>query len=168
MTACSGGADTTSGDPAAEGGWSIPEQDPTAEISVLSILTVKQMRPVIDAFEKAHPTIKIKWQTVPFDALASTVDARVSNKGGDPDVYWADQPRISALAARGEVEDLTAAFSQHKGAFDPTAYDAGVYQDKLWALPIANSTQLLYYNKALLDKAKVKHPSADPSQRMTW
>ncbi|CAA9402680.1 MAG: ABC transporter, substrate-binding protein (cluster 1, maltose/g3p/polyamine/iron) [uncultured Propionibacteriaceae bacterium] len=168
MTACSGGQGTSSGDPAAGSGWSIPEQDPTAEISVLSILTVKQMKPVIDAFEKAHPTIKIKWQTVPFDALASTVDARVSNKGGDPDVYWADQPRISALAARGEVEDLTAAFSQYKDAFDPTAYDAGVYQDKLWALPIANSTQLLYYNKTLLDKAKLEHPSADPNQRMTW
>ena len=169
LAACSSsGAGSSTGGASAQQGWTIPEQDPTATISVLSILTTKQMQPVINAFEKAHPTIKLKWQTVPFDALASTVDARVSNKAGDPDVYWADQPRISALAARGELEDLTAAFSKNKDSFAPTAYDAGVYQEKLWALPIANSTQLLYYNKTLLDKAKVKHPSADPAARMTW
>jgi ABC-type glycerol-3-phosphate transport system substrate-binding protein len=151
-------------------GWSIPSTDPTATIKVLSILNLKtdHMQPVVDAFEKAHPSIKVEWQTVPFDALNSTLDARVANKGGDPDVYWADQPRISALAARGEAEDLTAAFSGSKESFDPTAYDAGVYQDKLWALPIANSTQLLYYNKTLLQKAGLTPPSASVDQRMTW
>jgi ABC-type glycerol-3-phosphate transport system substrate-binding protein len=169
LAGCSGGdGGGAGGEAPAEGSWTLPAQDPTASINVLSILTTKQMQPVIDAFEKAHPTIDVNWQTVPFDSLASTVDARVSNKGGDPDVYWADQPRISALAARGEVEDLTAAFAQYKDAFTPTAYDAGIFQDKLWALPIANSTQLLYYNKKLLDDAGVAHPSADPAERMTW
>jgi ABC-type glycerol-3-phosphate transport system substrate-binding protein len=170
LAGCSSGSDSggAGGEAPAEGGWSLPAQDPTASINVLSILTTKQMQPVIDAFEKAHPTIDVNWQTVPFDSLASTVDARVSNKGGDPDVYWADQPRISALAARGEVEDLTSVFAQYKDAFTPTAYDAGLFQDKLWALPIANSTQLLYYNKKLLDDAGIAHPSAEPDQRMTW
>ena len=151
-------------------GWSVPTTDPTATIKVLSILDLKNdhMQAVVDAFEKAHPTITVDWQTVPFDALNSTLDARVANKGGDPDVYWADQPRISALAARGEAEDLTAAFAASKASFDPTAYDAGVYQDKLWALPIANSTQLLYYNKSHLEKAGLTAPSASVDQRMTW
>lgn len=168
LASCSSGSGGEGGAAPAEGSWSLPAQDPTASINVLSILTTKQMQPVIDAFEKAHPTIDVNWQTVPFDSLASTVDARVSNKGGDPDVYWADQPRISALAARGEVEDLTAVFAQYKDSFTPTAYDAGLFQDKLWALPIANSTQLLYYNKKLLDDAGIPHPSADPAQRLTW
>ena len=94
--------------------WSLPSTDPTATIKVLSILDLKtdNMQAVIDAFQKAHPTITVDFQTVPFDSLNSTLDARVANKGGDPDVYWADQPRISALAARGEAEDLTAAFSE--------------------------------------------------------
>ena len=126
------------------------------------------MQAVIDAFQKAHPTIKINYESVPFDSLASTIDARVANKDGNPDVYWADQPRISALAARGEAEDLTNAFSGSKANFVPTAYDAGVYQDKLWALPIANSTQLLYYNKSLVKQAGLSNPSASADQRMTW
>jgi ABC-type glycerol-3-phosphate transport system substrate-binding protein len=145
LSGCSGGDNGSSS--SGGSGWSVPSTDPTATIKVLSILDLKtaHMQEVIDAFQKAHPTIKIDYQSVAFDALNSTIDARVANKGGDPDVYWADQPRISA-----------------------TAYDAGVYQDKLWALPIANSTQLLYYNKAMLKKAGIPFPSASVDQRMTW
>lgn len=166
LTAC-GGDDTATG---GGSGWSLPSTDPTATIKVVSILDLKtaNMQSVIDAFQKAHPTIKIDYQSVPFDNLNSTLDSRIANKGGDPDVYWADQPRISALASRGMAEDLTKAFAGSKDQFDPTAYDAGVYQDKLWALPIANSTQLLYYNKALLKKAGLTEPPASTDQRMTW
>ena len=166
-TGCSGESTTPQ---SSSSGWSVPSTDPTATISVLSHLNLKAdgMQAVIDAFQQAHPTIKINYESVPFDSLASTIDARVANKDGNPDVYWADQPRISALAARGEAEDLTNAFSSSKANFVPTAYDAGVYQGKLWALPIANSTQLLYYNKALLKKAGLPNPSASTDQRMTW
>jgi ABC-type glycerol-3-phosphate transport system substrate-binding protein len=170
LTACGGGDDSSGGTSGSSSSWSVPSTDPTATIKVVSILDLKtdNMQQVLDAFAKAHPTIKVDYQSVPFDNLNSTLDARIANKGGDPDVYWADQPRISALAARGEAEDLTKAFSGYKSTFDPTAYNAGVYQDKLWALPIANSTQLLYYNKTLLKKAGIAFPSASVDQRMTW
>lgn len=150
--------------------WSIPKKDPTATLRVLSILDLKvdHMQPVVDAFEKAHPTIKLDWQTVPFESVNSTVDARVANKTGDLDVYWADQPRISALAARGMAENLTRAFSRYEDTFEPTAYKAGVYDGKLWALPIANSTQLLYYNNTLLKRAGLTAPSPSVDERMTW
>jgi ABC-type glycerol-3-phosphate transport system substrate-binding protein len=168
-TGCSGSGSGSSSAPS-PGGWTVPSTDPTATINVLSHLTLKAsgMQAVVDAFQKEHPTIKINFESVPFDSLASTIDARVANKDGSPDVYWADQPRISALAARGEAEDLTSAFSSYKSTFAPTAYDAGIYQDKLWALPIANSTQLLYYNKTLLKKAGLPNPSPSTDQRMTW
>src|SRR3954454_2062343 len=170
LSGCSGGDDGGGSSSSGASGWSVPSTDPTATIKVLSILDLKtaNMQSVIDAFQKAHPTIKIDYQSVPFDSLNSTLDARIANKGGDPDVYWADQPRISALAARGEAEDLTKAFSSYKSKFDATAYDAGVYKDKLWALPIANSTQLLYYNMSLLKKPGLANPSPSPQQRMTW
>lgn len=170
LSGCSSSSgDNPSGD-SAKGSWSIPSKDPTATVKVLSILDPKNdnIQPVIDAFEKAHPTIKVKWQTVPFDSLNSTLDAHVSSKSGDPDVYWADQPRVSALAARGEAEDLTAEFSKYKSAFDPSAYKSGLYNKKLWAVPIANSTQLLFYNKDLLAKAGLPNPSADVNDRMSW
>src|SRR5208282_2717578 len=150
--------------------WSIPTTDPTATIKILSILDPKSdnMQPAIDAFQKEHPTITLKWQVVPFDSLNSIIDSHVANKSGDPDVYWADQPRISALASRGEAEELTAAFVKFNSTFDPTAYNAGLYDGKLWAMPIANSTQLLFYNKDLLKKAGLPFPSPAIADRMTW
>src|SRR5690349_21385340 len=119
LSGCSGGDSGSSS--SGSSGWSVPSTDPTATIKVLSILDLKtaHMQQVIDAFQKAHPTIKIDYQSVAFDSLNSTIDARVANKGGDPDVYWADQPRISALASRGEAEDLTKAFAGYKDTFDP-------------------------------------------------
>lgn len=167
LSACSSGGGS---DQSGSQNWTVPQKDPSATIKVLSILDLKadNMQPVVDAFEKAHPTIKIKWQTVPFDSLNSTVDAHVTNKGGDPDIYWADQPRISALASRGELEDLTSAFSKYKSDFDSAAYNSGLYQGKLWALPIANSSQLLFYNKDLLKKAGIAAPSPSVDNRLTW
>jgi ABC-type glycerol-3-phosphate transport system substrate-binding protein len=165
LAGCSGGS-TSGPSPLV----SIPDEDPTATVHVLTVfdLEADNLQPVIDAFEEAHPTITIDWQTVPFDALNSTIDANVSNKQGDPDVYWADQPRISALAARGEAEDLTSAFSEFEEAFAPSAYQSGIYEGALYSLPIANSTQLLYYNKDLLAAAGVDLPSANVDERMTW
>lgn len=126
------------------------------------------MQAVLDAFHKAHPTITVNFQTVPFDNLNSTVDADVGNKAGNPDVYWADQPRLASLAARGEADDVTSDFSQYKDKFDPSTYQAGLYNNKLYGLPIANSTQLLYYNKDLLAKAGLTNPSPAVTSRMTW
>jgi ABC-type glycerol-3-phosphate transport system substrate-binding protein len=164
------GCSSESFKPGTFSGVPLPSKDPKATVRVLSILDPKadNVQPVIDAFEKAHPNIDIKWETSSFDDLNSTIDSHVANKGGDPDVYWADQPRVPALAARGEAADLSEVFSRYESAFDPTAYKANLYKGKVYALPIANSSQLLYYNKDLLDKAGLKPPSADVSERTTW
>lgn len=169
LAGCSSGSSPSSSG-SSPSSWKLPDKDPTATINVLSILQLKSdgMQPVIDAFEKAHPTITVKYASVSFDSLNTTLDARISNKSGNPDVYWADQPRIAAMAARGEAEDLTSQLSKFKSAFDPSTYASGVYNKKLWALPIANSTQLLYYNKDLLKAAGLTEPSVNPAQRMSW
>ncbi len=169
LDGCSSGSSGSTG-AAGNATVAVPSKDPTATINVTSILALKadQMQAVLDAFHAAHPTITVNWRTVPFDSLSSTIDANVANKQGDPDVYWADQPRLSAVAARGEARDLTAAFSRYESSFDPSPWKSGLYQGKVFGLPIANSTQLLYYNKTLLSKAGLTPPSSDVSGRMTW
>lgn len=165
LSACASGGETAGGE-----SFSIPDTDPTATVKVLSQLDLAKdnMQSVVDAFEQAHPTITIEWQTVPFDSLASTIDSRVSNKAGDPDVYWADQPRISALSARGMAQDLTEVFADAGDAFDPGAWNTGFYQDRLYALPIENSTQLVFCNLDLLQQAGLTAPSAAIDDRLTW
>lgn len=164
-TACSSG-----GTPAADDTWSFPESDPTATITLLGIHDPVDghMQPVIDAFEEAHPTITVKYENVPFDQLNSVLEAQISAKDGNPDVYWADMPRIAALQARGYTTDLTEQFAPYRDAWDTASYDGASVGDTLQGVPIANSTQILFYNKDLLDAAGVAYPSADPESRITW
>jgi len=164
LAGCSATPDASSED------WSIPETDPTATITVLSILDpeVENMQSVLDAFAEAHPTITVEYESVPFDQLNSVLEARISNKDGNPDVYWADMPRIAALTARGYTTDITEQFEPFKEAWDPASYDGASVDGTLQGVPIANSTQLLFYNKDLLDAAGLEYPSADPESRITW
>jgi len=164
------GCSSSGGSGAATDDWSIPDEDPTATIKVLSILDAEKdgMQPVLDAFKKAHPTITVEYESVPFDQLNSVLEARISNKDGNPDVFWADMPRIAALKARGYTTDLTEQFEPYKDSWDTASYDGSAVDGTLQGVPIANSTQLLFYNKDLLDAAGLPYPSDDPAQRVTW
>lgn len=123
---------------------------------------------VIAAFEKANPTIKIKQQAVPFDDLNSTVQSRLGAKDSDIDLYDVDEPRLASFAARGFLEPLDDLKTQAQGKIDPKALQITTYDGKQYALPRWTSTQLLYFNKELLAKAKVNAPSSAPQTRITW
>lgn len=123
---------------------------------------------VIGAFEKANPTIKINYQSVPFDQLNSVLQQRLSAKDPSIDAYTADQSRVPALAARGFLLDLSDLKAQVQQNDLPTQVEASEYNGKLYSLPIWTSEQYLFYNKDALAKAGVADPSIDPTKRMTW
>ena len=164
--ACSGSESSGSSGDGAD--WAIPEEDPTATVQVLGHQDPEILQPVFDAFHEAHPDITVDYESVPFDQLNSVLDARIANQDGNPDVYWADQPRIPALSSRGYTQDLTDQFSGLTDAFDSAPLESSSFDGRLWSLPIANSTQLLYYNVELVEAAGSDLPSADPEERMTW
>jgi multiple sugar transport system substrate-binding protein len=123
---------------------------------------------VIAGFQKANPTIRIKLQTLPFDDLNSTVQSRLSSKDTDIDLFDVDEPRLAAFAARGFLEPLDDLRQQATDKVDENALRIVTYQGKPYAMPRWTSTQLLYYNKSLLAKAKVAAPSSDPASPITW
>ncbi|WP_020579751.1 ABC transporter substrate-binding protein [Actinopolymorpha alba] len=166
--ACGGGGGSQDG--TTSGSWSVPDKDPTATLNVVGILDPKAdgMADVVAAFEKEHPAIKVNYQHVPFDNLNSVLDSRITSKTGNPDVFWVDQPRVPALATRGYLEDLTKQFKGLTSDLQEGTVKNSSFDGKLWSLPIANSTQILFYNKDLLDKAGVKPPSTENAQRITW
>lgn len=124
--------------------------------------------PVIKAFEAKNPDVTVKYSQVPFDQLNSTLQQRLGAKDETIDVYTVDQPRLSQLAAQGFLEDLSSLKDQTKAAVPEAQFSVNLYQEKIWALPVWNSTQLLFFNKTALDAAGVQYPSVDPSQRKTW
>jgi multiple sugar transport system substrate-binding protein len=150
--------------------WSIPDVDPVAEISVIGHQdpATSGLQVVLDAFAEDHPDITVNYEYVPFDQMNAILEARISSKEGNPDVYWADTPRIAALTARGYTEDITEQFSAYEDIWDSATYIGSSADGRLQGVPIANSTQLLYFNKDSLDSAGLEYPSADPAERITW
>lgn len=128
----------------------------------------KTFAPVIAAFEDAHPDITVEYAQVPFDQYASTLQQRLSAKDDTIDVFAVDQPNLAQIAAQGFLEDLSDLKDEAKAATSEAQYDINVYDDKMYALSIWNSTQMLFYNKDMLAAAGIHAPSADPAERWTW
>ncbi|MEV4798382.1 sugar ABC transporter substrate-binding protein [Nonomuraea sp. NPDC049421] len=128
----------------------------------------KTFQPVIDGFQARHPGVKVDYSQIPFDTLNSTLQQRLAAGDDGIDVYTVDQPRVSALAARGFLADLSAWKDRVKQAALPAQYEVNEHRGKLWSVPIWTSDQFLFYNKTLLKKAGVEPPSSDPAKRWTW
>jgi multiple sugar transport system substrate-binding protein len=144
-----------------------PRED-TTTITFLNAQDPGTFDKMISAFEKANPTIKVKVQTLPFDALNAAVLSRIGTKDPSIDVYEVDEPRVAAFAARGYLLPLSDLQQQAKGKVDPNALKITTYQGKQYTMPRWTSTQLLFYNKTLLKKAHVPLPSSSPTKPMTW
>lgn len=126
------------------------------------------VQPILDAFHEAHPNITVEYESVPFADFNSSLATRLGNQDSTLDVFDVDMPRTDAYAARGWLTDITAAFPDLEGAIDPASIDAAMVDEKLLAMPYQTSTNIMYYNKALLEAAGIEAPSADPADRLTW
>ncbi|MFE2040574.1 extracellular solute-binding protein [Streptomyces sp. NPDC059477] len=130
--------------------------------------TPDTFRPVIDAFERAHPELRVDYTPVPWAQLNDVLQLRLSAKDTAIDVYCVDQPRVPALTARGFLTDLTPIAAQAREAVTEEQHAVSSWDDRLRCLPIWTSTQYLFYNADLLTAAGVEHPAADPAGRWTW
>ncbi|WES66006.1 sugar ABC transporter substrate-binding protein [Microbacter sp. GSS18] len=124
--------------------------------------------PVIASFEAEYPDITVEYNQVPFDTYATTMQQRLSAGDDTIDVFAVDQPNLAQIAAQGFLEDLSDLKDAAQDATSEAQYEINIYDDKMYALSIWNSTQMLFYNKDILDAAGVEYPSADPADRWTW
>jgi len=119
-------------------------------------------------FQKRNPDIKIQYQPIPFAQMNSQVLSRLGTQDSSLDIYGVDAPRVAALVQRKFLTDFSSLKSEALAAFGQKPVETATIAGKMWALPMWNSTQLLYYNKDLLKAASVPEPSADPTKRLTW
>ncbi len=119
-------------------------------------------------FQKRNPDIKIQFQPIPFAQMNAQVLSRLGTKDNSLDIYGVDAPRVSALVQRNFLRDLSAQRQEAEAATSTKLVETGTVGGKLWALPMWNSSQLLYYNKDLLQKASIPTPDSSPDKRITW
>jgi ABC-type glycerol-3-phosphate transport system substrate-binding protein len=122
---------------------------------------------VAAAFMKEHPEIKVETWVQPWDDYFTKIQALWAS--GDPKVI----PDVAflwptpAYAAQGVLENLDP-YIQKSGYkledYWPGLLESAKYKGSVYGLPRDNEVNVLYYNKALFDKAGVKYPD----ETWTW
>ena len=141
------------------------------EVTTLNFLTAEQdstVMPAIEAFEALHPEIDVVHESIPFDAMNAAIESRIGAQDPSIDVFFVDSPRIPSLVSRGYLASQEDRRAEIEAVASSTAVDVLSSNGELFALPLWTSTQLMYYNKALLDAASIPYPSASPDERLTY
>lgn len=125
-----------------------------------------QVLPLMEAFEKRNPAIKLAVERMPFTQIFQALEVRLNARDNDPDIFIVDSPLTASYASRGHLMELDALID--KSRFAPSAIAAASYQGKIYSAPFGSSMQVLYYNKAMFKAAGVEPPSADAAKRWTW
>jgi raffinose/stachyose/melibiose transport system substrate-binding protein len=128
---------------------------------------VRTWQPILDAYEKANPNVKVTMETVAGSGAAIYPDVlRTSMAAGDPpDVFfmWGGEiagPFIDA----GQVMDLGAMYEKHgwKQRMTPWTVDAITRNGKVWGVPFNARGMGFFYRKDIFAKHKLS-PRATPS-----
>ncbi|MFJ5805920.1 extracellular solute-binding protein [Streptomyces sp. NPDC093093] len=111
-------------------------------------------------FTKANPGLKVEVQLLPWEDIDSAV-TRMVRDGKAPDM--ALMGSYSDFAAQGKLysADELLSVTAEANFLQPLA-EAGTVGSTLYGLPFVASSRLLFYNKALFDKAGIT------SEPKTW
>lgn len=138
-------------------------------IDFLSAQNDDVFAPVIEAFEAANPDYRVVHQSVPFNDLNTAVETRIGSGDSSIDVYAADTPRVPAFATKGYLSNLDDEAEAIEAAVpNPVEIDLVSHDGSIFAYPMWTSSQLLYFNRALLDAADIAYPDPSPENRLTW
>jgi len=128
---------------------------------------VEQLDQMIQLFEAAHPNIKVKVETAPFDEYFTKLQTLIAG-GTAPDVFELNYENFVTYADKGVLLDLSpmmkADTTLNPEVYSERANSAFSYNGMQLGLPATFSTVMLYYNKDLFDQAGVEYPTAD----WTW
>ena len=125
-----------------------------------------QVKPLFDAFNKAYPDATASYELIPFSDLFQTLEVRLGARTPDPDLYSCDSPLSASYGVRNQAMILDDVLD--RAQFSKAAVDAGSFRGKLYSAPFANSSHLLFYNRAFFKQAGLTPPTADVAQRWTW
>ncbi|KHL91350.1 ABC transporter substrate-binding protein [Paenibacillus sp. IHB B 3415] len=141
-----------------------PSQEPvTLKWALWDWEATAYYKPLIDAYKAAHPNVTIEYVDLGSTDYMTMLSTQLSG-GADLDVLTIkDIPGYSNLVKQNHLEPLKSYMSTN--SIDPSVYGGTVEQievgGEVYALPFRSDFWVVYYNKALFDKAGVEYPSND-------
>jgi multiple sugar transport system substrate-binding protein len=169
VTACGGkssdeatGGDTEAAD--ANAAASTTYDGPNVELAFWNGFTGGDgpfMRDLVQQFNSEHPNIKVKMVVHQWaDYYQKVPQAVQSGKGPDVGVMHVDT--LATNAARNVIvplDDLANTLKLEEGDFAKTIWDAGIYKDQRYGIPLDMHPLGFYYNVDHLEKAGVDPPT---------
>ncbi|MFZ5871839.1 MAG: ABC transporter substrate-binding protein [Actinomycetota bacterium] len=121
------------------------------------------MQQMVETFNGEHENITVEMNVLQWSDYYSKVPNAVSS-GSGPDVGVMHIDQLATNAARQVIlplDDLADALELTEGDFHPVVWNAAIYQDRRYGIPLDVHPLGFYYNKALLQQGGVSEPPTD-------
>ncbi|MBU1306398.1 MAG: sugar ABC transporter substrate-binding protein [Alphaproteobacteria bacterium] len=132
-------------------------QDKSLNMIVIEGGDTTALQAVVDAYKADHPGVTINLQPYPFAQFFQVAELRLRSADAGIDLVYVDAPLLASYASRGFLSPIDPAIATT--ALVPAAVDAGKYEGTQYALPINNSAQVLFFNKAQFEAAGITPPA---------
>ena len=122
---------------------------------------LKLLNQLADKFKASHPDVNVRFETIPVADYTQKLSFQVAG-GKAPDVAWMMEDAAPAFIEANILMDLTPvlqAFPEYDVAdFTDPAMALWRKGDQVYGVPFSTSPFLIYYNKAMFDKAGLEDP----------
>jgi multiple sugar transport system substrate-binding protein len=169
LAGCGGGPQNNPAVQGAGGGGGKEYNGPKVELAFWNGFTGSDgpyMRDLVEQFSTEHDNINVKMNTVEWADYYQTVPSAVrSGKGPDLGIMHVDQ--LGTNAARGVIvplDDVAKALGLEEGQFTPLVWNAGIYNNQRYGIPLDMHPLGLYYNRTVMEKAGLD-PNRPPQTR---
>jgi multiple sugar transport system substrate-binding protein len=165
LASCGGksGEEVTGGGQTATGAASATYDGPNVNLAFWNGFTGGDgpfMRDMVDQFNTEHQNIKVKMVVQQWGDYYQKVPQAVQS-GRGPDVGVMHVDTLATNAARNVIvplDDLAQTLKLDEQDYAKVVWDAGLYNDKRYGIPLDTHPLGFYYNTAHLQKAGIDNP----------
>lgn len=126
------------------------------------------LEPLVEKFEEdTGATVNVELYS--HADYLEMLQVKLESGSDDYDVIGVDVPLVASYAYKDWIVPVDEWFSdEEKGLFTSSSLEAGSYDGAFYSPAMNSSSQLLWYNKALLEEAGVEVPESSVENRLTW
>lgn len=126
------------------------------------------MTALVEQFNEEHENITVTQNTIQWGDFYQRVPAAVNaNEGPDVGVMHLDQ--LATNAARGVIvplDSLTESLELTQDDFTEEVWNAGIYKDQRYGIPLDVHSLAMYYNTEHFEEAGITEPPTDEASFM--
>jgi multiple sugar transport system substrate-binding protein len=121
------------------------------------------MRELVDQFNSENQNIKVSMNTLQWSDFYPKVPTAVQS-GNGPDIAIMHIDQLATNAARRviiPVDEVATVLEYQEDDFAPAVWQAGVYKEQRFGIPLDVHPLLFYYNQKEMQKAGITEPPKD-------